>query len=72
MLNVFYSDINRFTATIQSLRSEHDHHRGSIATMEELNTFTRLSMSYQTLQIELQSLLAPTLAARGRPHPHRC
>lgn len=61
-LNVFYSDIDRFTNTIQSLRSEHDHLQGGVSSMEDLNLFTRLSMGYQTLQIELQSLLGPTMA----------
>lgn len=62
MLNVFYSDINRFSSTIETLRHQHEHYSGSIASMEQLNEFTRLSMSYQTLQIEMQSLLAPTMA----------
>jgi hypothetical protein len=61
-LNVFYSDIDRFTNTIQSLRSEHDHLQGGVTSMDDLNLFTRLSMGYQTLQIELQSLLGPTMA----------
>jgi hypothetical protein len=61
-LDVFYSDIDRFTNTIQSLRSEHDHLQGGVTSMDDLNLFTRLSMGYQTLQIELQSLLGPTMA----------
>lgn len=62
-LNIFYSDIERFTSTIQTLRAEHEHLSGRISTMEDLNTFTRLSMSYQTLQVEMQSLLGPTMAS---------
>ena len=61
-VNVFYSDINRFTEQIQSLRSQHEHFSGGIDSMDDLNLFTRLSMSYQTLQIELHSLLGPTMA----------
>lgn len=62
LINVFYSDINRFTETIKNLRGQHENLAGRITSMDQLNTFTRLSMSYQTLQIELQSLLAPTMA----------
>lgn len=61
-VNVFYSDVNRFTEQIQSLRSQHEHLSGGIDSMDDLNLFTRLSMSYQTLQIELHSLLGPTMA----------
>lgn len=62
-ISIFYSDIERFTSTIQTLRVEHENRSGRINTMEDLNTFTRLSMSYQTLQVEMQSLLGPTMAS---------
>lgn len=62
LVNVFWSDIDRFSKTMQELRSQHEHRSGKLATMEELNEFTRLSMSYQTLQVEMNSLLSPTMA----------
>lgn len=63
LLDVFFSDIDRFSKTIETLRNQHEHRSGSITSMEELNEFTRLSMSYQTLQIEINTLLAPTMGA---------
>lgn len=61
-LDVFYNDINRFSNTIEELRLQHIGLTGGVTTIEDLNLFTRLSMGYQTLQIELQSLLGPTMA----------
>lgn len=61
-VNVFYSDVNKFTEQIQILRHQHEHLSGGIDSMDDLNLFTRLSMGYQTLQIELHSLLGPTMA----------
>lgn len=61
-VNVFYSDVNKFTEQIHALRSQHEHLSGGIESMDDLNLFTRLSMNYQVLQIELHSLLGPTMA----------
>lgn len=62
LLAVFYSDVDRFSKTIQELRAEHEHLSGRITSMEQINDFTRLSMAYQALQMELTSLLSPTMA----------
>ena len=63
LMNVFWFDIDRFSKTMQELRTQHETRSGKLATMEELNEFTRLSMSYQTLQVEMNSLLAPTMGS---------
>jgi hypothetical protein len=62
-LQTFYADVGRFSETIQSLRAQHEGREGRLVSMEDLTLFTRLSMEYQTLQVELQSLLAPTLGS---------
>ena len=63
LMNVFWSDIDRFSKTMQTLRTQHEDRSGALKTMEELNEFTRLSMQYQTLQVEMNSLLAPTMGS---------
>ena len=63
LMNVFWADIDRFSNTMQTLRSQHESRSGVLKTMEELNEFTRLSMQYQTLQVEMNSLLAPTMGS---------
>lgn len=63
LMNVFWSDIDRFSKTMQTLRTQHEDKSGALKTMEELNEFTRLSMQYQTLQVEMNSLLAPTMGS---------
>lgn len=59
---VFFTDINRFADTIQELRAQHDGKVGSITSMDDLNLFTNLSMKYQVLQVEMHSLMAPTMS----------
>ena len=63
LMNVFWADIDRFSKTMHNLRIQHDDRTGALKTMEELNEFTRLSMQYQTLQVEMNSLLAPTMGS---------
>lgn len=60
---VFDTDINRFADTIQELRTRHESKTGSITSVADMNDFTNISMKYQVLQMELHSLLAPTLAS---------
>ena len=63
LMNVFWADIDRFSKTMQTLRNQHENRSGALKSMEELNEFTRLSMQYQTLQVEMNSLLAPTMGS---------
>lgn len=62
-LKVFFHDVDGFSKSIQNLRLQHEGKFGKIVSMEELNLFTNLSIQYQTLNAELQSLLSPTIAA---------
>lgn len=62
LVGVFNKDIDTYASQIADLRIQHEHMSGSMTTLDEMNLFTNLSMRYQVIQVELQSLLAPTLA----------
>lgn len=61
--DVFYTDIDGFTKTVEQLRSQHENRSGRITTMEELNLYNALGMEYAVLNQKLMTLIAPTITS---------
>ena len=59
----FFSDVTNASEQIAALRAQHEGRSGPIASMDDLSVFTRLSLGYNTLGVELQALLAPNIAS---------
>lgn len=62
LVTVFNVDVNSFASRIEELRAQHEDKTGSVTSIDDMNTFSNLGMKYQVLQVEINSLLAPTLA----------
>lgn len=63
LLNVFYTDIDGFTKTVENLRVQHENRSGRITTMDELNLYNALGMEYAVLNQKLMTLIAPTITS---------
>lgn len=61
--DVFYTDIDGFTKTVENLRSQHENRSGRITTMDELNLYNALGMEYAVLNQKLMTLIAPTITS---------
>lgn len=61
--DVFYTDIDGFTKTVENLRSQHEHRSGRITTMDELTLYNALGMEYAVLNQKLMTLIAPTITS---------
>lgn len=59
----FFSDVTNASEQIATLRAQHEGRTGPITSMADLGVFTRLSLGYNTLGVELQALLAPNIAS---------
>lgn len=61
-VNLFFKEITDFSDRIRINREQHEHKTGRIGSMDELNTYNRLAMSYHTLCNELTILVSPIVS----------
>jgi hypothetical protein len=62
LVNLFFTDIKKFSENIAKLRVQHEGKTGPITTMQDYNTYNNLAIQYHYLYSQISTLLAPTVA----------
>ena len=62
LVALFHSDLDEFSKKVKSLREEHESRTGRIESLNDYNTYNRISINYHALFNELTTLLTPTLS----------
>lgn len=63
LLTVFYTDIDSFTKSVETLRLQHEGRTGRILSMDDLNLYNQLGMEYAVLNQKLMTLIGPTITS---------
>lgn len=58
-----FTDLNNFSIQIANLLKRHEHLSGPIMSLDEVTTYTEISLEYQTLLEKLMMVTQPTLAS---------
>jgi hypothetical protein len=61
VVNVFFQDVNEYSAKVKTVRTQHEHKSGRIASIEENEEYNKLAVEYYRLSEELINVLAPTV-----------
>ena len=59
---VFFSDLNDFSNKVAQLRAQHEHMTGPVLDINQFNLYNRVAINYNSMFMELQSLMTPTLS----------